>query len=172
MSDPKQFYFQQDESVLGPFTGVELREKAFSGTVTPDTLVRVGQSGEWIPARQLKNLFGSDGMPLPHPPETQEFLEKAKKGAAGRWYVRQGVRVLGPFSSGELRAKADSGEITPRTRIMKGAQGTWAPAARVNGLFPLAPEEIEAIAAEVLLSPILLDDPAEEEGPYGQQASL
>ena len=62
----KQFFYQVMGDVFGPIQGVELRERAVSGDVTPDTLVRVGEEGEWVLARRLTNLFDEHGRGIPH----------------------------------------------------------------------------------------------------------
>lgn len=56
----KQFFYQLMGEVFGPMTGVELRAKATEGVVCADTLVRVGDDGEWVLATRLKHLFDSD----------------------------------------------------------------------------------------------------------------
>lgn len=62
----KQFFYQVMGEVFGPIPGVELREKAVAGDVTPETLVRVGEDGEWVLARRLTNLFDEHGRGIPH----------------------------------------------------------------------------------------------------------
>ena len=62
----KQFFYQVMGEVFGPIPGVELRERAVGGDVTPDTLVRVGEEGEWVLARRLTNLFDEHGRGIPH----------------------------------------------------------------------------------------------------------
>ena len=62
----KNFYYQVMGEVYGPIAGVELRERAVAGDVTPETLVRVGKGGEWVLARRLTNLFDEHGRGIPH----------------------------------------------------------------------------------------------------------
>ncbi len=63
----KDFYFNLMGEVIGPVTGVELRQKALDGDVTPDTFLRIGAEGEWVSASRLKSLF--DAPERPSPPE-------------------------------------------------------------------------------------------------------
>jgi hypothetical protein len=72
---PKQFYYQLDGSVIGPVTGVELRNAALAGNVFPSTLVANDPNGEWVLAKFAEGLFDEGGMPLPHPPGTNQLLE-------------------------------------------------------------------------------------------------
>jgi hypothetical protein len=158
MAAPKQFFVQRGDEVEGPLSGIQLREQAFRGEITPESTVKVGRDGEWVSAARLHGLFDSEGDTLPHPPETQAYIERLRKLAARCWYVRRGARVIGPFAAEELRVMAREGDIDPNTRIMRGAQGTWVPAGRVRGLIPLDDDQLEAIASEVLSSPIEFDD--------------
>ena len=52
----KKFFYQVMGDVFGPIAGIDLREKAVAGDVTPDTLVKVGDAGDWVHARRLSNL--------------------------------------------------------------------------------------------------------------------
>lgn len=71
------FYYRRGESVIGPLTGIELREAAFAGSLGPDTLVAASHDGPWVPARRVNGLYGQDGRPLPHPLEAQRIIERA-----------------------------------------------------------------------------------------------
>ncbi len=71
------FYYRMGESVVGPLTGIELREAAFAGSLGTDTLVATSHEGPWVPARRVKGLYGQDGRPLPHPPDALRILERA-----------------------------------------------------------------------------------------------
>lgn len=67
----KEFFYQVMGDVFGPIPGVQLRELAVAGDVTPETLVRVGEEGEWVMARRLTNLFDEHGRGIPH----QEYMK-------------------------------------------------------------------------------------------------
>ena len=41
----KRFFYQLMGESFGPMSGVELRDKAISGDVTPDTLVKINEDG-------------------------------------------------------------------------------------------------------------------------------
>ncbi len=52
------------------------------------------------------------------------------------WYVRtENGEVEGPISSRMLKARADGGPMKPETLVRKGADGRWASAGSVKGLF-------------------------------------
>ncbi len=72
------FFYQLGGNVVGPLTGIDLREAAFAGRVVPDTLVTDEKAIIWVPASRLQNLFDATGRPLPHPPETQAYLESLR----------------------------------------------------------------------------------------------
>lgn len=55
---------------------------------------------------------------------------------ATEWhYSRDGIR-LGPVSTNRLRELANSGELLPTDLVWREGLGQWAPAAKVQGLFP------------------------------------
>lgn len=56
-----------------------------------------------------------------------------------QWFYEVMGEEVGPLTSAELKRKADSGEITPETRIRAGEAGKWHDASRVKGLFPEQP---------------------------------
>ncbi|NQT11297.1 MAG: DUF4339 domain-containing protein [Planctomycetes bacterium] len=64
----------------------------------------------------------------PEPSDTPDAIVEKQ------WFVRIGEKEQGPFSSSQLKRLADRGEITQETRVRKGSQGKWVPAARVKGL--------------------------------------
>lgn len=57
---------------------------------------------------------------------------------ANQWYVELANEVEGPFSDQELKQLAKSGQLSPTTRIRLSANGQWALASAVRGLFPSA----------------------------------
>ena len=78
---PKHFYYQINGSVIGPVTGIELRNAALAGNVVPSTLVANDPNGEWLLAVFVNGLFDEGGTPLPHPPGTSQFLESSQVDA-------------------------------------------------------------------------------------------
>jgi hypothetical protein len=51
------------------------------------------------------------------------------------WYVNQRDKTHGPFSSSQLKQLADAGKIDRETQVRKNADGKWAAARHVKGLF-------------------------------------
>lgn len=78
MPTPKQFYYQFDGSVIGPVTGIALRNAALAGNVVSTTLISHSPTGGWIPAARVRGLFDERGKPLPHPPEPSQSLEASE----------------------------------------------------------------------------------------------
>ena len=62
----KKFFYQLMGETFGPMSGVELRDKALSGDITPDTLVRINDDGDWVSAARIKNLFDDRGRAITH----------------------------------------------------------------------------------------------------------
>ena len=69
------FYYQKDGNVIGPMTGIDLREAAFTGAVLPATLISNNKGGPWFAAGRADGFFNKEGKPLPHPRETLQEIK-------------------------------------------------------------------------------------------------
>lgn len=83
----KPWYFQVMGTEVGPLTSAELMEKVQIGQIQPDTLVRSGKDGKWVPADRWKGLLPSkEEKPEPPPAPAKESSEatsaKTESGAA------------------------------------------------------------------------------------------
>ena len=69
----KPWYFQVMGAEIGPVTSAELKEKVQMGQIQPDTLIRSGQDGKWLPADRWKGLLpAKEETPDPPPAPAQE----------------------------------------------------------------------------------------------------
>jgi hypothetical protein len=73
MAEPNRFFYQIDSTIIGPVTGIDLRDATLAGNVVPETLIANDPDGEWVSAIRIRGLFDERGRPLPHPPETCQF---------------------------------------------------------------------------------------------------
>ncbi len=84
MSQPQDFFVELEGAVDGPMSGIEVRELALKGKVTPQTRIGLAQTGEsklrWFPAKRLTGLFDAAGKALPHPPLTQAYMKGTPSG--------------------------------------------------------------------------------------------
>ena len=72
----KPWYFQVMGAEIGPLTSAELKEKVQIGQIQPETLVRSGQDGKWIPADRWKGLLPpKEETPDPPPAPVKESPE-------------------------------------------------------------------------------------------------
>ena len=74
-----QWYFQTEGGDEGPLTAATLKKCAASSIVKPDTLVRKGTDGKWVPASRVKGLFETaQSAPAPRytPNYTQSSAER------------------------------------------------------------------------------------------------
>jgi hypothetical protein len=70
---------------------------------------------------------------------------------AATWYVtRDGKKLLGPYSSEQLKQLAASGKLKPTDMLRKGNAATWMPASRINGLFDRPPTKVPKDAGSVI----------------------
>ena len=67
----QEWYCQIMGSEIGPLTSSQLREMAQSGRLTPDDLIRKGDSNRWTTASHVKGLFTTPAAPTPSPPQNQ-----------------------------------------------------------------------------------------------------
>lgn len=113
---PKIFYYGFDGKVVGPVTGIELREAAFAGRVRPTTPVSTGPSSWWVTALYVRGLFDAQGQPLPHPPETLQFLELTRQVGTSRPHSQSAIQPVRspPDVASQYRAAATDVEITSR----------------------------------------------------------
>ncbi|MFZ4083606.1 MAG: GYF domain-containing protein, partial [Pirellula sp.] len=59
------------------------------------------------------------------------------------WYVKTKTGASGPFSPIQLKGFADSGKLPKTALVAKSAEGPWAMAEQIRGLFPATQEEEE-----------------------------
>lgn len=59
------------------------------------------------------------------------------------WYVKTKTGVSGPFSPIQLKGFADSGKLPKTALVAKSAEGPWAMAEQIRGLFTATQEEEE-----------------------------
>ena len=73
-----QWYYRDSGREFGPMTAQDLRNKALSGQIRPETHVRKGAEGNWILAQQVRGLFdmptSSDKAALPPDPKDQDAM--------------------------------------------------------------------------------------------------
>lgn len=83
----KPWYFQVMGAEIGPLTSAELMEKVQIGQIQPDTLIRSGKDGKWVPADRWKGLLpAKEVQPEPTPAPAKESpaptVTKTESGAA------------------------------------------------------------------------------------------
>ena len=61
----RQWYVKVRDRVHGPFSSKQLKQLAALGKISPDTLVRLGDDGNWLPAAKVKGLFVEMKSPVP-----------------------------------------------------------------------------------------------------------
>ena len=79
MASQTDFFVELDGAVDGPMSGIEVRELALQGKLTPQTRVALSRGESklrWVPAQKVNGLFDGSGRALPHPPITQAYLNR------------------------------------------------------------------------------------------------
>ena len=108
-----QWFFRIGDTVHGPITYVELRQKAIAGEITPDTLIRRESEDRWVLASLVHGPFvhgeplPSVTLPTPSPPVTPAPLSTDAPPASSMnptWTMgwRLGVLATAGFVTGAL----------------------------------------------------------------------
>ena len=100
----KPWYFQVMGTEVGPLTSAELMEKVAIGQIQPDTLVRSGKDGKWVPADRWKGL-------LPSNEQKAEAAEAARSASAAK---------TEPGSAADAPIKLDNNDDDDPLYHMKG----------------------------------------------------
>jgi hypothetical protein len=142
-----EFFLKTDATVVGPLSGIELREAALAGLLFPDSLIAGSRSGPWQLAADV-GLFSDQRMPLPHPPGTvvpqfsvrgmstghtgpfklREFIGFAARGLLPPdallqgnpnepWFEAGRLRIIAACLSGDLVLLDNTGRVIKRTAI-------------------------------------------------------
>jgi len=61
------------------------------------------------------------------------------------WYVRKGIKKLGPFSNAEMRGLASSGKLVPEDMIWKDGLDGWVKASRLKVAFSVQSVQVEPL---------------------------
>ncbi|TWU02420.1 hypothetical protein [Stieleria varia] len=140
------FFIVADHKVLGPFTGIELREAALAGVLSSDCMIGGTPRGPWHSAGTV-GLFNDQKVPQPHPPgvvvplfdvqglpgafqgpfKLRELIGFASRGllpldsqyrAVGTesWGLVSNLRIIAVCVSGDLVLVDPDGRICLRTR--------------------------------------------------------
>jgi hypothetical protein len=111
----KPWYFQMMGAEIGPLTSAELMERVKLGQVQPDTLVRSGQDGKWVPADRWKGLLpAKEDKPEPQTPTHAKETPAAKPAPA----KTEAASVASTLSAGLVNEEDDplyhlKGEAAP-----------------------------------------------------------
>lgn len=123
------FYVRCIDNVIGPLSGVELREAAVAQLVTPGTPVAAKPTGPWSRATNARGLFDGSGQPLPHPTST----------SVPRWRLRTSRGEFGPFPLHTLLRLLKDGAITADSVVRAEDSKHWLPLKSVTSLVQMLP---------------------------------
>ena len=104
-----EFFVLTDRYIVGPLTGVELREAALAGILRHDGIVGGSREGPWYSAADI-GLFSEKKAALPHPPDIHvpQYQVRGMPGA-----------FQGPFKLRELIGFAARGML-PADALLQG----------------------------------------------------
>ena len=167
-----RWYYEVEGEAQGPLTAAELKERAKSGQLAPNRLIRKGEEGNWFPAGQVKGLFPKAG---PSPPSPRAPAKRSRP--VGEQGTARSLQCPGCGRQykvwGEMAAKAM--KCTCGELLRPAGQGPAAPARPAapssGSLFDAAFDELPPAAAAPPNDPTagslgsLLDEALEEPFP-------
>jgi hypothetical protein len=78
-----EWFLNVAEKIYGPFDAGNLKQFVQEGRITPDTLIRKGQEGPWVAARQVRGLFEPVSQDSPNAEDDLTPVEVVEVSAAG-----------------------------------------------------------------------------------------
>ena len=128
MAAARTWYYQSESGVVGPIASAELKRLIDLGVVRPNTRIRRGEEGSWIPAEGIQVELGPAG---------SGETKAAPAADPAEWYfTRQDKRKLGPVSRTMLETMLSQGKLQPADLVWKAGMAGWVPASEVPGLVP------------------------------------
>ncbi len=141
-----QWYYQQHDTSSGPVAWPRLRAMFRIGDLSPETLVREGDQGDWVRACDVPGLCETVGMRV-----QQSGMYAARGGSlsqravavlspedadsTGPWYCQILGEEFGPLSFDQLKAMAESTQLSADDRIRSAEDEEWIPAATLADLW-------------------------------------
>jgi hypothetical protein len=86
MTNMTQWFYQNDETTLGPYSANEIKRLGDDGVIAPDTPVRKGADGKWIRAQSVKGLFPTSEERVDAPKQRPEL----KSSEVTQWNIEPG----------------------------------------------------------------------------------
>ena len=128
MASQTDFFVELDGAVDGPMSGIEVRELALQGKLTPQTRVALSRGESklrWVPAQKVNGLFDGSGRVLPHPPITQAYLDRLPADPASADPVSADAVSADAVSADAVSADAVSADVvsadaTPVESVVTG----------------------------------------------------
>jgi hypothetical protein len=121
------WYYRAMGEETGPLSSADLKELAKSGLLTPEMPVRMGVDGDWLPAGQVRGLFGE---PSDAAPARKARRPAGPAGAAGRSPARSVPKATRKTAAGPApkAPRKRAGKSAPRTPIRPSSRPAARPA--------------------------------------------
>ncbi|NND99671.1 MAG: hypothetical protein HKN47_20325 [Pirellulaceae bacterium] len=133
-----EFFIKTEQSAVGPFTGIELREAALARILTPQSDIAPCPDGPWTKATET-GLFSDKKVPLPHPPGTH----------VPQYHIRGlSVSAQGPFKLRELIGFTARGMVRADATLQSDLASEWIPVDRILVLKACLSGELVLLGAD------------------------
>ena len=72
---------------------------------------------------------------------------------AHQWYITDGKKEFGPYSSDQIKTLAEKGTLAPTSAVRRGADGKWVRASSIAGLFTPLPDTKPVVKRPAVAAP-------------------
>lgn len=93
------WYSKTGDQQFGPYTDQELKRAVDVGKITPDTLIRQGENGNWFRASQIAGLLPPAAMSIPPQATATPSGTEETRRQAGQ-HLANASKILGIFDFG------------------------------------------------------------------------
>jgi hypothetical protein len=133
-----QYFYTQNGQQRGPVSGAQLKELADAGKIAAADYVCREGAAKWIPAGEVKGLFPEvlEAVVMEETPAPAAAQAAHTPHAGPRFHYRRDGQQVGPVALAELKELASAGRLHPDESVWQVGTAAWAPAARIEGLFP------------------------------------
>jgi len=141
----KQFYYQHGDTTVGPCDSQQLRAAVAHGEVQPETIIRLGESGQKVPAHKLRGLF-----------ENGHAARAAASGGTGNLPRTQNQNLQAaapppPTLPPDLPAESEYGQTAPEVPASLVDNNGPMPAIASAARSPFKPRDYSAVETYVLV---------------------
>ncbi len=131
-----EWFVQIGDRVYGPHSPDKLRKGVETGKLTPVTLVRQGELGEWLQASEIKWLFNRETADhlVTEPTDATHGGPAVETPSEQEWHYIAGDEETGPVTFSSLVELVEDRVVTPDTMVWHDELEDWIEASELPKL--------------------------------------